>query len=124
MSLWSMMDSTVQAIQPAVSKGSVGGTQQDFTLGDLGVTQRFAGVPCSYQEASSSVQMIYAQRDNFVDSTLLFAQDPGDLVNCEVTIQRSRIGDTLTLIPKGTRDPIQMGQTWVWPLDCLRIRQP
>lgn len=124
MSLWSMMDSTATGILPAIGKDAAGGTTQDFTIGNPGVTVLFSGLCCSYQEASPSVQQIYAQRGQNVTSTLLFAQDPNIAPNVLITCQRGRIGDTLDLLVVGERDPIQMGQTWVWPVDCTRWRGP
>ena len=124
MSFWSMFDSTASAYRPAISKGVLDGVQQDFTPGDPGVVTVLNGVACSYQPAKGGVKLLYAQRGQECDGVLYFGADPGDLVNCLIVLVRGRIGDTLTLIALGTGDPIQMGQTWVWPVDTQRIRQP
>ena len=119
-----MFDSTANAWKPAISKDAVGGTTQDFTPGDPGVVQVLTNAACSYQPAKGSVKLVYAQRLQECDGTLYFANDPGDLVNCLIKVTRGRIGDVLQLNALGTGDPIQMGQTWVWPVDCVRVRQP
>jgi hypothetical protein len=124
MSLWMMFDSTCSAYRPAVGKGALDGVQQDFTPGDPGVIVVLSNAACSYQPAKGSIKQFYQQRDQDCDGQLLFAQDPGDLVNCLIVLTRGRIGDVLNLLALGTGDPIQMGQTWVWPVDVQRVRQP
>lgn len=124
MSLWSMMTDVANAWKPAIGLDALGGTTQDFTPGDAGVTQVLTNAACSYQPAKGSLKLLYAQRLQECDGTLYFAQDPGDLVNCLIKVTRGRIGDVLQLNALGTADPIQMGQTWVWQLDCKRVRQP
>ncbi len=119
-----MFDSVATAVKPAIGVGTRGGTTQDFTPGDTGVTTLFTNVPCSYQEASPSVQALYAQRDQVVTNTVYFAQDPGDLVGSKLTITRCRTGDTVVLVPVGNKDPVQLGQTWVWEIHAERKRQP
>ncbi|MDE2100669.1 MAG: hypothetical protein KGL39_25720 [Patescibacteria group bacterium] len=124
MSLSGMLDCSASAYKPAVAIDSAGGQTQDFTPGDTGVVTLFTGLACSYQPVKGNVQLMYAQRDQVCDGTLYFVQDPGDLVNALVVLSRLRIGDTIQLNSLGTGDPIQMGQTWVWPVDCTRVRQP
>jgi len=125
MSLISTMFSDyAQAIRPAIGQDSAEGTTEDYTPGDSGVTVLFSGVPCSYQEASANIQLYYQQRDMNVTNEVWFSQDPGDLANCQLVVTRVRTGDTLTLNVRGVRDPVQLGQTWVWKVDAERVRLP
>lgn len=124
MSLWSMFTDTASAYRPAIGLDALQGTTQDFTSGNPGVVTVLSNAPCSYQPAKGSLKLLYAQRLQECDGVLYFAQDPGDLVNCLITVQRGRVGDVLQLNALGTGDPIQMGQTWVWQVDCVRVRQP
>lgn len=124
MSLWSMFTDTATATRPAIGLDASRGTTQDFTPGNPGVQTVLNAVPCSYQPAKGSLKLLYAQRFQECDGVLYFAQDPGDLANCLITVTRGRIGDVLQLNALGTGDPIQMGQTWVWQVDCVRVRQP
>lgn len=124
MSLWSLMDSVASAYRPAIGKGLLDGVTQDFNPADAGVTTLFSNRACSCQPPKAMVRLFYQQRDQECDFEIKFGEDPGDLVNCLLVVQRGRIGDTINLIALGTAEPQQMGQTWVWAVNCNRVRQP
>jgi hypothetical protein len=119
-----MFDSYAQGIRPAISVGAEGGTTQDFTVGNPGVTQLFVKMPCGYQEASPRVANFYAQRGLLISNEVYFATDPAIMPNDLLVVTRVKTNDVIKLNVVGTSDPIQLGTTWVWKVPCERIRQP
>ncbi len=110
-----MMDSICTIQRPSIGRDTQEGTTQTFDQ----VIQ--ANMPCSQQEASASVRMLYAQRNTQVSTTFYFYMNPGTEVNDRL-ISTDRLSQVAYYLVQGEAEPVGRGR--LWQVQCERIRQP
>jgi hypothetical protein len=110
-----MLESLATLKRPRIGRDAAGGVTQDpFTV-------LFTNVPCSCQQAGSSVRTLYAQRNSFSVCTIYFARDPDAQVNDLLTIT-PRTGPADDYLVLGNSRLVGKGQ--LWSVDAELVREP
>ncbi len=117
MSLISTMLESVCSIQrpTSVTRDSASGVVQVFTT-------IASNLPCSQQEASASVIMLYSQRNASVTTTIYFAQDPKTEPNDRISCV-DRNGVATWYLVEGEAQ-VAAGRGRLWSVGATRIRPP
>jgi hypothetical protein len=114
--LTTMLESTASLYRPKVGQDTHRGTTQDFSV------PKATGLPCSQQQASSRVQLLYGQRNDFVDTTVFFARDPGAEPNDLLIVTHCTTGRVSKYLVRGGH--WSDAKNRVFALDVELIRQP
>lgn len=114
MSLVTMFDSLCTVKRPRNSQDEDAGLEQEFDVIN-------SDIPCSYQEAGTSVGELYEQRNTMVSNTIYMAQDPETEVNDLIVVTLAD-GSTVNLLVQGEATPV--ARFVLWSVDCNRVRAP
>jgi hypothetical protein len=111
-----LLESVATLKRPTISRDSRSGVVQDpFKI-------LATNVPCSVQEAGSSVQAIYAQRSAVANVTVYFVSDPEVEPSDRIEATNKRTNTTVYLNVQGEATSDTRGR--LWSVDCQLIRAP
>lgn len=111
-----MMDSTATIFRPSsVTRDSASGTVQVFTV-------LRGAVPCSQQQAGTSLRELYKMRDADVGATLYFSEDPGTTVDDLAVVFDDATQQSNYYLIHGASFPVARGI--LWQVDCQNLQTP
>ena len=101
-----MMESWATVKRPTVSRDAAQGTVYTH---DIIIKE---GIACNLSQAGPMMQLLYAQQNNTISSTLYFAEDPMIQPDDIVVVTTPRTGTVNTYLSKGRSQPLGRGHTW------------
>ena len=114
--LTTMFESVAGLYRPAISRDASGGTVQTF-----GPVAAWQNVPCSCQQSSTMVRVLYAQQTSVNLTTVYFAQDIGAQKDDQLRIT----GQDKVQRKYNCLGPLQyVNRAKLWAVDVELISQP
>ncbi len=107
----------VRLERPKATRDLARGTGQSWTT-------THTNYPCSVQQSSSAMQLMFGQRNTPQNTVIYFAQDPDTAINDRMYIQdRTSMGTTRTLIYRVDSDVQPVGRGKFWSVDATYVKQ-
>jgi hypothetical protein len=115
-----LFESQVEVQRAAIGQGAKGGTTQVWP--PAGGSVLVTGVPCSYQESSANLDVLYGQRNDSSAATIFTDIDILGHVNDRAIVTSCRTGEVVYLLITGNTQSVARGR--LYQTQAIRIQAP